>query len=319
VPAVTVVVPTHDRAHLLRETLRSITSQRDVDLEIVVVDDGSPPGQVAAVLAQLADDRIRLLRNENPLGVSAARNRGASAAHSVWVAFCDDDDVWAPDKLNQQLRTASDREPDWVYTGSVNVDVAGRVMGGTLPLPPSQVVTLLPRRNVVPGGGSGVLVHRDLLERAGPFDGRLRNTEDWDLWVRLSRLSTPRWVPGPLVGYRVHDRGSSLVTSEILRGAHEIERRYGGPLDRVTLYRHLGRLSARAGRRVEALRWYARTAWLSSAYRRDGLLLDVSQLLGGRTRRLARRMHLPLPAPPAGDPTLVAYFSAAQKWLDALH
>jgi glycosyltransferase involved in cell wall biosynthesis len=316
--AVSAVVPTHDRAHLLRETLHSISGQRDVELEIVVVDDGSPPGQVAAVVEQVGDDRIRLLRNESAEGVSAARNRGAAAARGVWIAFCDDDDVWAPDKLNQQLHAASDRKPDWVYTGSVNVDVAGRVVGGTLPLPPSQVVTLLPRRNVVPGGGSGVLVHRRLLESAGPFDARLRNTEDWDLWVRLSRLSTPRCVPAPLVGYRVHDRGSSLVTSQILRGANETERRYGGPLDRVTLYRHLGRLASRAGRPLDAVRWYVRTAGLSQAYRRDALLLDVSQLLGARSQRLARRLHLPLPAPPAPDPALAAYFSMAQEWLDAL-
>ena len=316
--AVSVVVPTHDRAHLLRHTLCSIRSQRDVDLEIVVVDDGSPPGQVLAVLEQVADDRIRPLRNETAQGVSAARNRGAAAAGGDWVAFCDDDDVWAPDKLTEQLHATEDGWAGWVYTGSVNVDVTGRVVGGTLPLPPAQVVALLPRRNVVPGGGSGVLVHHSLFERAGPFDGRLRNTEDWDMWVRLSRLSTPRWVPAPLVGYRVHDRGSSLVTSEILRGAHEIERRYGGPLDRVTLYRHLGRLSARAGRRGEALRWYARTARLSPPYRRDALLLDVGQLLGARSGQLARRMHLPFPAPPVPDAALAAYFSTAQAWLDEL-
>jgi glycosyltransferase involved in cell wall biosynthesis len=315
--AVSVVVPTRDRERFLGQTLRAIGLQHAVDLEVIVVDDGSPPGQVDAVVAALQDDRFRVLRNTTAQGVSAARNRGIAAARGTWVAFCDDDDLWAGDKLHRQLDAAGDAWPGWIYTGSVNVNEAGRVVGGRLPLPPAQVVALLPQRNVVPGGGSGVMVHRRLLDRAGPFDPRLHNTEDWDLWVRLSRLETPRRVAAPMVGYRVHNTGSSLVTKQILVGAEEIERRYGGPLDRVTLYRHLGRLAARAGRPGEALHWYVRTARLSAEYRCDGLLRDTAELLGGaRAQRMARRLRLVTPA--ATDPAVTAYLSEAQQWLDRL-
>jgi glycosyltransferase involved in cell wall biosynthesis len=317
--AVSVVVPTHDREQFLPHTLRSIQLQRAVDLEIVVIDDGSLPGQVDAVVAALEDDRIRVLRNDTAQGVSAARNRGVAEARGTWVGFCDDDDLWAADKVRRQLDAAGDAWPGWVYTGSVNVNEGGRVVGGRLPLPPSQVVALLPQRNVVPGGGSGVLVHRRLLDRAGTFDIQLRNTEDWDLWVRLSRLEAPRRVAAPMVGYRVHRAGSSLVTRQLLLGAEEIERRYGGPLDRVTLYRHLGRLSARAGRRWEAMRWYARTAHLSAEYRRGGLLSDAADLLGSaRAQLIARRLRLPHAAPAPADPAVTAYLSEAQQWLDLL-
>jgi glycosyltransferase involved in cell wall biosynthesis len=318
VPAVSVVVPTHDRERFLRQTLRSVLWQRDVDLDVVVVDDGSPAGQVPAVVAALGDDRVRILRNEVPLGVSAARNLGVAAARGRWLAFCDDDDVWAAGKLRAQLAAAGDGWPGWVYTGAVNVNEAGRVVGGRPPLPPDEVAALLPRRNAVPGGGSAVLVDRALLDRAGPFDSRLHNTEDWDLWVRLSRLETPRHVPAPMVGYRVHGGGSSLVTRQILRGAEEIERRYGGPLDRVTLYRHLGRLSARAGRRAEAMRWYARTALRSGRYSRTGLPADGLDLAGERARRLGRRLRLAPAGSTAPDPAVAAYLAEAQEWLDRL-
>jgi glycosyltransferase involved in cell wall biosynthesis len=315
--AVTVIVPTRDRVHFLSQTLRSIRLQHAVDLEVVVVDDGSPPGQVEAVVAALQDDRFRVLRNTTAQGVSAARNRGIAAARGAWVACCDDDDLWSGDKLRRQLDAAGDAWAGWVYTGAVNVNEAGKVVGGRPPLPPSQVVALLPQRNVVPGGGSAVLVHRRLLDRAGPFDPRLHNTEDWDLWVRLSQLDTPRRVAAPLVGYRVHGAGSSLGTSEILVGAEEIERRYGGPLDRVTLYRHLGRLCARAGRHVEALRWFARTARLSADYRRSMLLSDVAELLGETRVPVIRRwLRHAMSAP--RDPALAAYLSEAQAWIDRL-
>jgi glycosyltransferase involved in cell wall biosynthesis len=318
VTSVSVVVPTHDRERYVTRTLRSILGQRDVDLEVVVVDDGSPAGQVAAAVENLADDRVRILRNDVPEGVSAARNRGVAAARGRWLAFCDDDDLWAADKLQRQLAAAGDRWRGWVYTGAVNVDDAGRVVGGRPPLPPAEVAALLPGRNAVPGGGSAVVVHRDLLDRAGPFDAGLHNTEDWDLWVRLSRLELPRRVPDPLVGYRVHRGGSSLVTAQILRGAEEIERRYGGPLDRVTLYRHLGRLSARAGRKNEALRWYGRTALRSGSYRRAGLVADVLDLAGPRGRLVGRRLHLPPPGSAGPDPDVAAYLGRAQEWLDGL-
>ena len=320
-PAVTVVVPTHDRKRFLAQTLRSVLRQRDVDLEVVVVDDGSPAGLVSGVVDGSGDRRVRVVRHDLARGVSAARNSGVAAARGRWLAFCDDDDLWAPDKLRDQLAAAGDGWPGWVYTGAVNVNEAGRVVGGRPPLPPEQVAALLPRRNAVPGGGSAVLVDRALLHRAGPFDTGLRNTEDWDLWVRLSRLETPRWVPAPLVGYRVHGGGSSLVTRQIVRGAEEIERRYGGPLDRVTLYRHLGRLSARGGRRGEAIGWYARTALRSGRYRRSGLAVDVLELAGERGQRLSRRLLGPLrvPRPEAvADAELATYLADAQQWLDQL-
>ncbi len=315
-PAVSVVVPTHDREGFLAQTLTSVLRQRDVDLEVVVVDDGSRPGLVPAVAAAAGDDRVRVVRHEVARGVSAARNLGVSVTRGRWVAFCDDDDLWAPDKLCAQLAQAGAAGPGWVYTGAVNVDETGRVVGGRRPLPPAEVAALLPGRNAVPGGGSAVLVHRTLLDRTGPFDTRLHNTEDWDLWVRLSRLELPRWVPAPMVGYRVHGGGSSLLTRQIVRGAQEIERRYGGPLDRVTLYRHLGRLSARGGRRGEAIRWYARTALRSTGYRRSGLPVDVLELAGRRGQRLGRRLRLAPGAPP--DPALAAYLAQAQEWLDEL-
>ena len=318
-PAVSVVVPTHDREGFLARTLASVLRQDGVELEVVVVDDGSRAGLVAGVVAAAGDDRVRVVRHEVAQGVSAARNRGVAAAAGPWVAFCDDDDLWAPGKLRAQLAAAGDGGPGWVYTGAVNVDEAGRVVGGRLPLPPAQVASLLPGRNAVPGGGSAVLAHRTLLDRAGPFDTRLHNTEDWDLWVRLSRLATPRWVPAPMVGYRVHGGGSSLVTRQIVRGAREIECRYGGPLDRVTLYRHLGRLAARGGRRGEAIRWYARTAARSAEYARAGLLTDTAELLGERTRRIGRRLRPPGRDPAAApDPALKAYLAEAQEWLDRL-
>src|SRR6476620_10544907 len=99
-PLVSVVVPNHNRARLLSRTLQSILAQQMGDLEVAVVDNGSTAD--TASVAAAADPRVVVLRNEAPAGVSAARNRGIAAARGAWLAFCDDDDLWSPEKLAHQ-------------------------------------------------------------------------------------------------------------------------------------------------------------------------------------------------------------------------
>ena len=94
---VTVVIPTRDRAALLNLTLTSVLRQRNVELSVTVVDDGSIE-DVGTVVAGTGDVRVRCVRHETPQGVSTCRNRGWMEATTEWVAFCDDDDVWSPDK-----------------------------------------------------------------------------------------------------------------------------------------------------------------------------------------------------------------------------
>ena len=78
-----------------------------VDLEVIVVDDGSTDA-TRQVVEDAGDPRIRYIRNDATRGVSAARNRGIAAAEGDWISFLDDDDVWAPEKLTRQL-TAAER------------------------------------------------------------------------------------------------------------------------------------------------------------------------------------------------------------------
>src|SRR3954449_11506761 len=119
---VTVVIPTHNRRLLLMRTLHSVLAQQHVDIEVVVVDDGGTDGTEAAV-AGLADPRVTLIRHPFPRGVSAARNTGIEKSSARWLAFVDDDDLWAPSKLRSQLDVVA-AHPSWQWscTGSVDID-----------------------------------------------------------------------------------------------------------------------------------------------------------------------------------------------------
>src|SRR4030095_3987508 len=156
---VSVIVPTRNRSALLAITLCSVLRQRDVDLEVIVVDDASTDDTPAA-LARLTDSRIRVIRHDSCRGVSAARNHGISEARAEWIAFLDDDDLWAPDKLALQLRAARERGATWVYVGQVNINMLYEVIGGAPPLAPDAVLKQLPQSDVVPGGCSGVMVSK---------------------------------------------------------------------------------------------------------------------------------------------------------------
>jgi glycosyltransferase involved in cell wall biosynthesis len=260
-PQVSVVVPTKDRDSMLRQSLSTIRWQREVAFETLVVDDGSAdPGLVPRIVTDLGDPRFRVVRHDRSRGVSAARNRGAALAQAPWVAFCDDDDLWAPEKLASQLAAAC-RVPaaDWVYVGSVNITANNRVVGGEPPPTPEEVAERLEESNVVPGGASGVIARREAFLAVGGFDPALQPLADWDLWLRLLRRSRPVGVAEPLVAYRVHGTNMSLDTQRVELDFATVAARYPRA-SRVVLQQYLGWWSLRVGRHVDAARYFIRAA-----------------------------------------------------------
>jgi glycosyltransferase involved in cell wall biosynthesis len=261
VAEVTVVIPTHNRRRLLLRTLHSVLSQRDVDLSVVVVDDGGADDSGAAV-AGLQDDRVSVIRHPQPRGVSAARNTGIAAATTQWLAFVDDDDLWSPGKLRAQLDALGDA-PDcgWSCTGAVHIDLEGR--SNAWPQPPNtpQIADLLLTLNVIPGGGSGVMASRDLTQQVGGFDEALSNIADWDFYIRLSLQSPVATVSWPHVGYTVHPQGMAhdVRTAEREYGYLDLKyererRRRGVTLNREQWKVYIAALAYNGGDRVTGIR-----------------------------------------------------------------
>jgi len=258
---VTVIIPTRNRAELLAQALCTVVGQRDVELEAVVVDDGSTDA-TPSVVTDLADQRLRLIRHDRPRGVSAARNHGIAVARGQWIAFLDDDDLWAPQKLAMQLAAARRSGRRWVVAGAVSIDDRLQVLTGEPPLTPERILEDLPRYNAVPAGASNVVVHTDVLAATGGFDGNLRHMADWDLWIRLGRTGAPTIVQRPLLAYRLHGHNATMDTAfdpdEPLAELDIIVDRYGIPGDRRAVQRWIGWTCLRAGRRGAALRAYTR-------------------------------------------------------------
>jgi glycosyltransferase involved in cell wall biosynthesis len=307
VTTVSVVIPTHNRKDWLQLTLATVLWQEEVDVEAIVVDDGSTDG-TAEMVSRLGDPGIRLVQHERPLGVSACRNQGAAGAAGEWISFVDDDDLWAPDKLRLQIEAASRDGRSWSYAGSVNVGEDLRLIHGVPPLPAEEVARLIFRFNCIPGGGSNVVARRDTFRRAGPFDLRLKNTEDWEMWMRLAELGLPACVPDPLVARRIHDSNSSLDIAEVLTGVRWIEERHGIKVDHGALHRWFAESCLRTGQRVHALRHLAMAVTHGQG---RGVAHDLAAIL----RRRMRPRRGPEPSEGGGDPD---WFADAEPWLAAV-
>jgi glycosyltransferase involved in cell wall biosynthesis len=205
-PEVTVVIPTRDRWPLLMRALKSALQQEQTELEVIVVDDGSAP-KIPAEAIEAEDSRVRVVRHDTPQGPALARNTGIAAARGRWLAFLDDDDVWAPRMIRTQLDVARREGASFVYCAMAVIDELGNVLGVSSVPDPGRLRVSLLQQNVV-GGGSNVIVEADLVRRLGGFDGRLPALEDWDLWIRLAFAAKSAACEATLVAILIHEGNS---------------------------------------------------------------------------------------------------------------
>ena len=205
-PRVTVLIPAYAAARFIAATLDSVAAQTYRDFEIIVVDDGSPDDTKAVVDAWLARAGLAGVCLRRPNGrIAAARNTGLREAKGELIALLDHDDFWTPDKL--ALTVAEfDAHPEAVLVGH-NVDVVreGRVLRVERRGP---AVTNMYERLLFVGNSvspSGATFRLDKALAIGGFreNPEFNTVEDYDFWMRLSRLGPFRFIDKTLASYTV--------------------------------------------------------------------------------------------------------------------
>ena len=212
-PRVSVIIPTYNRAGLLRAAIDSVLAQTFSDLELLVVDDGSTD-DTQAMMRDFNDPRILYIRQENK-GRSAARNVALARARGAYIAFLDSDDTYLPEKLALQVRYM-DAHPDtgMVYTSAHCVDTAGKPLARDYIASVSghiyrDIAFFRPVTITLPT----VMVRRALLERTGGFDEAMHRFEDTDMWRRLSKLTVIDAMPAFTCNLLTHP-GNSLAAQD---------------------------------------------------------------------------------------------------------
>lgn len=210
-PRVSVVIPTYNRAGLLREALESVRAQDVPDVEIIVVDDGSIDGTPGVVNGF---GGVVYLRQPNQ-GVAAARNAGLARATAPLIAFLDSDDRWLPGKLKTQLAFL-DAHPDvgllYARLWSYHLSRPNDKRLDPYVEPATTFAELLNGPNTVTT--STVIARRRCFDEVGVFNPSLRAAEDHELWLRIFRRFRVEFLDEVLAEYRRH--GDSINTEPAL-------------------------------------------------------------------------------------------------------
>ena len=275
-PTVSAVVRVYNGEAFVGEALTAILSQSRPPDEVVVVDDGSTDGTRSELMR--FGNRIRIVAQPNR-GLAAAFNRCFEEAGGDYIAICDVDDIWMPDRLERQLEAViAHPEIDIAFAA---VRIFGTDVGhwGLLEaaeaqiLEPRQLARALFRTDVV--STSTVLIRAGLYQQVGPFEEH-QGAEDWDYWLRALRAGAVFYYdPTVLARYRRH---SMQVTSGRLRteqAGHEVRSLHADLIDERAFIRavrannlfRIGRLLVDDGHSTGARRAFRHALRYASAAR----------------------------------------------------
>lgn len=201
---VSIVMPVYNQELYIGQAIQSVLDQTYPDFELIIIDDGSTDGTPDRIRT-FTDTRIRYIFQDNQER-SAARNLGLSMAKGTYVAFLDADDFWLPTYLERQVAEL-DARPEcglshtWVY----DTDITGRPLrvggdGASDAASHEEFTRALLIENLM--SSIAVVIRKECLESTGCFDTKLRQSEDWELWIRIALQYEVATIQQPLACYR---------------------------------------------------------------------------------------------------------------------
>lgn len=205
-PQFSVIIPLYNKAPYVRKTVESVLGQTFSDYELIIIDNGSTDGS-SEIVADISDSRIRIVRLEENVGVSNARNKGVEMATAPYIAFLDADDWWEPTFL-EEMSGLIKRHPGagiygtgyyivkngkkWLAPIGIDSDFTEgeinycAVYAKTLCMPLTSITVAMPRA---------------IFDETGGFKPHLKLGEDFDLWVRIALNHKVVLLNKPLSNY----------------------------------------------------------------------------------------------------------------------
>lgn len=229
---VSVVIPSYNSGRTIRQAVESALEQ-SVQVEVIIVDDGSQDDTESVLDAYRDDSRVRIIRNECNMGVAASRNRGVKEAACPYVAFLDSDDVWLPGKLEKQLELMNRTQSVLCSTARELISETGERTGRVIQVPESVTYRQLLRGNVI--NCSSVLVDRQAILKYPMGNDNIH--EDYICWLQMLReYGTAVAVNEPLILYRQTRNSKSGSKLSSARKTFAVYRKMGYGLVRSCIY-----------------------------------------------------------------------------------
>jgi glycosyltransferase involved in cell wall biosynthesis len=196
-PKVSVIIPTRNRPEFLGESVASVLSQKNADLELLIVNDGDP------LTTSFTDPRVRVLDNQKR-GAVPARNLGIAEAKGEIIAFLDDDDIWIDDYHLTKSAEALGNIAGFYFANGVMAFPDGTLRNFFQ----TATAQSLEQDNTILI--SAVCYAKSLHATLGAFDESIPYYWDWDWYLRVARLGAPLiHQEAPAVSIRVHANNMS--------------------------------------------------------------------------------------------------------------
>ncbi|HAQ61115.1 TPA: hypothetical protein DCR49_03820 [Candidatus Delongbacteria bacterium] len=196
-----VIIPTYNRPKELLNCLKSLSKQSFLNFEVIIIDDHSETEVSKSFLSENYPFRIVISRNEVNCGAALSRNKGIKLCKYEWIAFLDDDDIWRSDKL-EIINSAIEKNPDldFIYHNSRIRMINEKTEYVTKREVPADFFKSMLVKNII-GGTSMIVIGKSLTEKLGFFDKDLNALEDYELWLRFSKIFKPKYIDQPLTIY----------------------------------------------------------------------------------------------------------------------
>ena len=212
-PIVSVIIPVYNGERYLSKTIESVIAQTELNWELIAVNDGSTDNSLKILdeYAKRIPDRIKVISVKNG-GVSRARNTAVAAARGLYVAFLDQDDLWAPRKLESQVEMFTrDKTLGISYTNVTVIDEKGSVLRENVlksgEKHKGNIFEYLIFDNFI--GISTVMLKKELFVEIGGFDQRFSLAEDYDFLLKVTQKLSVDYIDEPLLLYREHDESGT--------------------------------------------------------------------------------------------------------------
>lgn len=197
---VSIVLPTYNGAKYIKNSIQSIIAQTYTDWELIVIDDCSTDS-TNTIVSEFAkkDKRIKLFKNEKNMRLPASLNIGFSKSKGEYFTWTSDDNLYKPCAIEQLIKTLQENvNIGLVFSRMENIDANGKSKG--LSYSPKEIEELH-YHNIV---GASFMYTRTVYDKIGDYDTNKFLMEDYDYWLRISRVYTIKYLPDVLYQYRQH-------------------------------------------------------------------------------------------------------------------
>lgn len=206
---VSIITPSYNSGKFISAMIDSILAQTYTNWELLITDDCSSDNSCQLIQEYCErDPRIKLYQLSQNSGAGVARNNSLQHANGKYIAFCDSDDLWLPEKLEQQISFMRELSLKFSYTSYLTSSEDG-VINGIVRCPAE-----VNYKNIVRGNDIGCLtVVYDAEEIHKRFFPNIRKRQDWALWINIIReIGTVKGLNVPLSIYR--QRADSISSSK---------------------------------------------------------------------------------------------------------